>query len=204
MISDFAFPKHKDIPTRFPQQPEIFTIADSILFEFRTPKLEFRFGEPCEGASTTMAVPETSMDEDDFAPGGENEVGLPRQIAAMKPVAVTEGVDQPPDSHFGFCVFRADPGHSLGTLLWRQRIHHPNSVPGLDSVVAFAAFCQGGGHPNLGVGERWQSSDVNGRPSGRGGNLDPIRYEVCPLQSPNLSLRRNSINTFKANCQIFG
>jgi hypothetical protein len=78
LVTDFAFPNHKDIPTRLPKQPEIFTITDSILFKFRTPKLEFRFGEPRERAATTMAVPETSMDEDDFAPGGENEVGLPR------------------------------------------------------------------------------------------------------------------------------
>jgi len=135
VMSDFAFPKHKDIPTRLPKQPEIFTIADSILFKFRTPKLEFRFWEPCEWAATTMAVPKTSMDEDDFVPGGENEVGLPGQIAAMKPVAETEGVDQPPDHHFWSSVFRADPAHSLGTLLWRQRIHHLNSVPALDSGV---------------------------------------------------------------------
>jgi hypothetical protein len=171
VISDFAFPKHKDTPTRLPKQPEIFTIADSILFKFRTPKLEFRFGEPCEGAATTMAVPETSMDEDDFAPGGENEVGLPGQITAMKPVAETEGVDQPPDHHFGFSVFRAHPAHSLGTLLWRQGIHHPNSVPVLRSIVAFAKFCQGSAHPSLGVGQYGPSSDGNGGGSGRRGNL---------------------------------
>jgi hypothetical protein len=46
-------------------------------------------------------MPETAVNENDFAPFSEDNIGMTRQILRMKPVAVSEGEYEFSNQQFG-------------------------------------------------------------------------------------------------------
>jgi hypothetical protein len=63
-----------------------------------------------------VTVPKAAVYQDHFLARWENQIRPPRQVAAMKPVAVTKAVNQLANDHFRLRVFIADFGHSLTSL----------------------------------------------------------------------------------------
>lgn len=73
-------------------------------------------------------MPKASMNEDDLAPRGEDEVGRSRQVAAMQTEAIAERMGQTADAHFRFRVLAANACHERAPSrihLWFALLRHP-------------------------------------------------------------------------------
>lgn len=70
-----------------------------------------------------MAMPKTSMYENDFAEPRKNKIWIARQFTIVQAIAKSHAMHKPPNCHFGLGIHRADPAHSLASLSRRQRIH---------------------------------------------------------------------------------
>lgn len=81
---------------------------------------------------TTVQMPETAVDENNFAPGSENQVGLSReQFSAggtVKAEPVAGCVKEPPYQELGFGVLAPNPGHVPAALLSSDGIGHESSL----------------------------------------------------------------------------
>ncbi|KPH77366.1 hypothetical protein AE618_22720 [Bosea vaviloviae] len=54
----------------------------------------------------------------------KHNVGLSGQVAAMKPEAIAQPVEHPPNHQRGAGVLAADQAHPLAALRGRQRVGH--------------------------------------------------------------------------------
>src|SRR3546814_7266959 len=75
------------------------SVALDIALELRRPIAGIRLGNP-SCTTCVMLMPEAAVDEDDLAAGAEDDVGFARQILAMQPEAVAQGMDHPSDKQF--------------------------------------------------------------------------------------------------------
>jgi hypothetical protein len=57
------------------------------------------FWDVRDGAAT-MQMPEAPMNENDFVPGSENQVGSARQVLCVQPVSVPKAKDESPHDEF--------------------------------------------------------------------------------------------------------
>lgn len=64
------------------------------------------------------------MNEDDLAPGWEDEIGCPRQVPPVKAKSVTHGMHEAPDHHLGLGVAAADSTHVESALFGSQDVCH--------------------------------------------------------------------------------
>jgi len=86
------------------------------------------FGEPIGGvgfwqavaAGAGVGVPEAAVDEDDFAAGGEDEVGGAGEVGAVESETVAEAVGEGADEEFRGGVLGFD-GFRQGRGLWEHR-----------------------------------------------------------------------------------
>lgn len=62
---------------------------------------------------TAVPVPKASVDEDDLLAAGEDEVGCPGEIPAMKPETIAESVRKPSDNQLRLCIRLSDGRHQL-------------------------------------------------------------------------------------------
>lgn len=72
-----------------------------------------------------MQVPEAAVHEDYRPVSGQDDVGRPRQIAAVKAVPVAKGMDHAADGQFRRRVLALHAGHAKGALFWRKCVHLP-------------------------------------------------------------------------------
>ena len=95
-ILEFTLPDFFDCPANRLQFGPFLGIPLTIALDLWKPEIEVRF----RGLSNlaAMAMPVTPVNEDRFFATEENDVGLAGQIFAMQPEAVTEPVEEPPDS----------------------------------------------------------------------------------------------------------
>lgn len=70
-----------------------------------------------------MRMPEATMNKDDLAVLGQNDVRPSRQVLAMKPEAVPHGVKYAPDSELRAGVFAFDRLHYAAALLRAACVH---------------------------------------------------------------------------------
>jgi len=80
-----------------------------------------------------MAVPEASVHEYDLLAGWEHEIGLARQILAMKPEAESQLVAKAPDPEFRRGVSVLDRPHGPGPIRRcqaRRRLFPHGPLPG--------------------------------------------------------------------------
>jgi hypothetical protein len=63
------------------------------------------------------------VDKDHSAAGGEDKIGIARQVAAVECVAETQAMDQAPDGHFGMGVFAPHASHYGAPLGGRESVH---------------------------------------------------------------------------------
>lgn len=64
-----------------------------------------------------MAMPKTTMDEDNAAPARKDEVGFAGEVPAMKSIAVPKAVQEFPQAQFRFGVPALYERHSSASLL---------------------------------------------------------------------------------------
>ena len=83
-------PNHKNFPAEGAELPKALPIPFLVRIDFRDPKNDIRFGQP--SFPTIMAVPKAAVDKNDLFAGAEYNVGLPRQVFAMEPITIAEGV----------------------------------------------------------------------------------------------------------------
>tara|TARA_B100000749_G_C18442632_1_gene472925 strand:+ start:2307 stop:2846 length:540 start_codon:yes stop_codon:yes gene_type:complete len=103
---EFTLPNLFDVPANRLQFGPFLRIPLTIALDLGKPEIEVRF----RGLSNLAAVamPVTPMNEDRFLATEENDVGLTGQVFAMQPEAVTEPVEELPDSSLWLSMLRTD------------------------------------------------------------------------------------------------
>ena len=67
-------------------------------------------------------MPKTTMNEDHFTPRAKYNVRLAGQFAPVKPIPVSQSMQQATNLHLGLRVLLWDTGHDPGSLFWTYRI----------------------------------------------------------------------------------
>src|SRR5437899_1319731 len=80
VIAKLALPNREHSPSRPSQAGNVEPVAPYVPLEFGVPVRQMRSGTILPGAAS-VSVPEASVDEHDFAPSGENQIGTSGQIA---------------------------------------------------------------------------------------------------------------------------
>ena len=122
-----ALPYDQNSPAQPLKLPPLIGIAILVRQQLLLPKCppSFRHGSTF---SATVSVPKTTMDENDFATPGKDQVGLSRQRGNVEPITVSEAVNEFADRHFRFSVTAADQSHNLPTLFFREYVGHSDSM----------------------------------------------------------------------------
>lgn len=102
-VVGLAFPYNKDFPTRLAQIFEISFIAINISTAFVLPEFCMRGGFNAS-ITATVHMPETAVNQNNFAMFRQHQVRLPGQIPPMKSVAITHAVDETPNDKLRSCV----------------------------------------------------------------------------------------------------
>jgi hypothetical protein len=71
-----------------------------------------------------VAVPETSMDEDNGLVFWKDDVRLARKIFSVEPKPISEPVEQAADNSFGLCVLAPNPRHNSASFLGAKDVGH--------------------------------------------------------------------------------
>lgn len=87
LLGEFAFPDDDDGPGEGVEALGVEFVAGDVAGHFLTPELLVGLGNGVLGA-TSVAVPEASVDEDDGAVLGQDEIGGAGESAVIEPVAV--------------------------------------------------------------------------------------------------------------------
>ena len=121
-IAGLALPNDYNTPAHPIQLPLLLPVSLGVPFELQCPKSTMGCGSRC---LTTMWVvmPKTAVDEDYLPPTGQDDIGLPWEVGAMKTEAVSQRVEQPPDGNFWLCVACPNPAHQFTSLSRRKAVH---------------------------------------------------------------------------------
>ena len=122
-----ALPNNEGAPSFATKQFPNFGVAGLVAGELGEPELFMGRGHR-PAARTGVTVPETAVDEDDFASAGEYEVGAARHVAAVEPIAVAETRHDASDRQLGRRVARADGSHYATALGDGKRIGHATAT----------------------------------------------------------------------------
>jgi hypothetical protein len=74
-----------------------------------------------------MLMPKATMNKDSFAAATEENVRLPGQILCMKPVSVTQTVQQLPHNYFRLCILPSNAPHEAASFGGRKNVNHERS-----------------------------------------------------------------------------
>lgn len=96
-------------------------VALSISGKFQLPKASVLLRQT-RSLTAFMLVPKAAVDKDYGAIFGKDDVGAPRQIAPMKPKAISHCVENRSHPKFRRGVAIPDPAHNLASLPLRKDI----------------------------------------------------------------------------------
>lgn len=68
-------------------------------------------------------MPKTTVYEYDLSTAGKNQVGLSRQVAAMKPKTISQSMHDLSDKQFGFGIPASDQRHDPTTFTIADMVH---------------------------------------------------------------------------------
>ena len=71
-----------------------------------------------------MAVPKTTVDEDDFFESRKNDIGISREITLMQTESQSHPVNDFPDGYFRPCVPSRNSGHDPASFLSVEDVGH--------------------------------------------------------------------------------
>jgi hypothetical protein len=120
---DLTLPYNQHLPAHAIQLATVAAVTRYVLLEFIHPELVacFWFNLP---KGTSVAVPETTMHEDNPVTTWENQVWASGQASYMETVACSQHMRQPTHYDFRRRVFSSDVGHAAPSLLWRKHVAH--------------------------------------------------------------------------------
>ena len=113
-IPQFALPNDQRRPAQFREGFKVLSVAELVSQELRQPEILIR--PRYEPGLAAVRMPKTSMDEYDFAAGGENKVRLARKVCPVETEPVAETMHKAPHRHFGHRVLAADCAHVLAAI----------------------------------------------------------------------------------------
>jgi hypothetical protein len=108
-ILKFALPDYERLPALRFEHLKRVPITRLVSPELFRPELPVGRGDG--GALAIVAVPETSVDKDDFTPRNEGQVRLAGQVFAVQAEAIPEPVHQTAHLHLRRCVLAANRPH---------------------------------------------------------------------------------------------
>lgn len=89
--------------------------------QLRFPVIAPRLGNPAFPAGLVQ-MPKASMNKDHSSQSWENQIGLPRKIGNMQPVAVTQSMNKPAHKNLWLCSLAWDATHIFRTSRRRKPV----------------------------------------------------------------------------------
>lgn len=122
-ISGPTLPNHEHLPIGGAQRSKVFNVSLSISFPLGEPIVHVaHWGDPPMAAF--VQVPETTVNEDDFASRDKDKVWLPWKVLAMKRIAIAQGMCRLSDAHFRNSVLAPHSTHTGAPLFCREVVSH--------------------------------------------------------------------------------
>jgi|SRR5579871_4833947 len=112
------------MPAHTSQPTKSFHVPAPVPCDFWSPVFESGLRHPTEPAF--VPVPEAAVDEDDLTLGTEHEVGSPRKVGLVQPIAVSHAMNEPPDQHLRLRILRAHQTHLLAAVASAHIVHDLN------------------------------------------------------------------------------
>lgn len=118
-----ALPDNDDVPTLGPQLTPHLLVSLLVAGYLRYPEIHIGLGD---GIVFTpfMAVPETTVDEDDCTVLWENDIGGTRQAFIIHPIAESQMPECVTKFQFRFCGSGMDGSHITMALIGRENVWH--------------------------------------------------------------------------------
>lgn len=133
-----AFPQNEDAPSRPSEPPHDCAIASAIALDFLSPVRDVR-PRLARPARARMAMPKAAVDEDGALAGDIGEVGAARNVAAVQPIAGSDGVCEPAHDSLRPGVARLHRAHDGGAEFRRLRSRFRSLRPPLPHLRALSA-----------------------------------------------------------------
>src|SRR5665213_570943 len=95
-VIQLAFPDGQHLPALPRKRPFVSIVPFAVSFQLWSPEFEAGLGHARQGAAC-VPVPETTMDEDNLAPGPEHKIGTAGQFPCVEPIPIAETKDDFPD-----------------------------------------------------------------------------------------------------------
>lgn len=123
LLGEFAFPNGDDGPGEGVEALGVEFVAGDVAGDFLAPECFVGLGNDVLGA-TAVAVPEASVDENDGAVLGQDEIGGAGEAAVIEPVPVALVPQCVPDGPLRGGVLGTDAGHVVRPLGWGHSVRH--------------------------------------------------------------------------------
>ncbi len=123
LSGDLAFPNNQHLPPKLPELAPNGNIAFLVCAQLRFPIAPMRFRHR-SSATTTVPMPETAIDVDDFPQTAEYKIRRSWKAANVETISESERMSQSANEHLGRRVFRLDGRHDPGSLGSRDYIGH--------------------------------------------------------------------------------
>jgi len=118
----FTLPKSERLPSTSLKLSHLCAVSPLIPVELFNPKTNMRLGNCCP-PTPIVAMPEATVDENDFVSGREHQVGLGRESGLINAKSVTQLTYNPAYNQFGFCMLAANAAHQLATIFFAKKVH---------------------------------------------------------------------------------
>ena len=112
-------PNDNYMPSVFLELSTVASVASFVLFKFLHPKLFPRLWRSCSFTSL-VAVPKTTMNENNCPVFRQNQVGFPRETRSMQSKAQACAVKVTSYDLLGFCILGWDATHHIGSFCFRK------------------------------------------------------------------------------------
>jgi hypothetical protein len=116
-----ALPNYKNAPAIAGKRLQVLSVPRLVAIQLGQPIVKPGLRQ---SAALGVAMPETTVHEDDRMARRENEVRFAREIAAVKPIAKAKRVNETANEHFRLSVFSANARHALAAGTFGKRIGH--------------------------------------------------------------------------------
>lgn len=121
-LLSFTFPDYQHFPSQATKLLNAPPIPFYISTQLQSPIADSRLRSPSVFASLVM-MPKTTVNEDDFSPCWEHQVGRTRQVSLMKGVTVSKVMQKSAHNEFRLGVLTSNPAHDLTAACWRDSVH---------------------------------------------------------------------------------
>ena len=120
----FAFPDHEHLPAQLQETGAVLTVAFVVTLQLGCPVATIRLRMVRSlTAWIRMTVPKAPVNEQDLSPTGKDQIGTPRQVVSVEPVAIAHTVHQAANRKLGLRVLAPNCPHGSTAGLRRYAVH---------------------------------------------------------------------------------